>query len=38
MMAKTSPTACSDTTPSASRAPPECQRPTTGTCSSSARS
>ena len=38
MMAKTSPTACSDETPSRSRAPPECQRPTTGTPSASARS
>ena len=30
MIAKTSPTACSETTPSRSRAPPECHSPTTG--------
>ena len=30
MIAKTSPTACSETTPSRSRAPPECHRPMTG--------
>jgi hypothetical protein len=38
MAAKTSPTACSAVTPSASRAPPECQMPTTGTRSRSAAS
>ena len=38
MMWKISPTACSDRTPSASRAPPECHRPMTGTPSDSARS
>ena len=35
---KISPTACSDSTPSASRAPPECHSPTTGAWSASARS
>ena len=30
MIAKTRPTACSETTPSRSRAPPECQRPIDG--------
>src|SRR5690348_18061639 len=34
---KISPTACSDSTPSASRAPPECHRPMIGTRSVSAR-
>ncbi len=38
MIAKTSPTACSETTPSRSRAPPECHSPTTGTPSARARS
>jgi len=38
MIANTSPTACSETTPSRSLAPPECQSPTTGTPSASARS
>jgi len=32
----TSPTACNAFTPSASRAPPECQMPTIGLCSSMA--
>ena len=38
MIAKTSPTACRETTPSRSRAPPECHRPMTGQPSASARS
>ena len=37
MMANTSPTACSDRTPSRSRAPPECHSPMTGQLSASAR-
>ena len=37
MIAKTSPTACSDRTPSRSRAPPECQSPITGQLSARAR-
>ena len=37
MIAKTSPTACSETTPSRSRAPPECQSPITGQPSARAR-
>ena len=37
MMLKTSPTACSETTPSARRAPPECQSPITGISSAKAR-
>ena len=35
---KISPTACSESTPSASRAPPECHSPTIGAWSASARS
>ena len=35
---KISPTACSDRTPSASRAPPECHSPTIGASSATARS
>ncbi len=38
MMAKTSPTACRETTPSRNRAPPECHRPMTGQPSARARS
>src|SRR5215210_603399 len=38
MASNTSPTACSALTPSASRAPPECQMPTTGSRSRSALS
>ncbi|SHW57021.1 Uncharacterised protein [Mycobacteroides abscessus subsp. abscessus] len=36
MASKTSPTACRAFTPSANRAPPECQIPTMGLCSSMA--
>jgi hypothetical protein len=38
MAAKTRPTACSDSTPSASRAPPECHTPMIGTRSRTATS